>query len=123
MENREVTAMEGQEYVDSREAQLRERATLIGKVEAQGERVGPPENVAAYYRQVDGVRAREARARRELRDLQAADGEGWFDEFHNLAGAGMFGWIPKWLPAEARDRKWEIADQMVRLWMVGLRQA
>jgi AcrR family transcriptional regulator len=41
----------------------------------------------------------------------------------SLAGAGMFGWIPKWLPAEARDRKWEIADQMVRLWMVGLRQA
>ena len=41
----------------------------------------------------------------------------------SLAGAGLFGWIPKWLPAEARERKWEIADQMVRLWILGLRLA
>jgi AcrR family transcriptional regulator len=39
-----------------------------------------------------------------------------------LAGAGMFGWIPKWLPAEALDRKWEIADQMVALYTHGLRR-
>ena len=39
-----------------------------------------------------------------------------------LAGAGMFGWIPKWLPAEAVDRKWEIADQMVALYTHGLRR-
>jgi hypothetical protein len=38
-----------------------------------------------------------------------------------LAGAGIFGWIPKWLPTEERDRRWEIADQMVDLWMHGLR--
>jgi AcrR family transcriptional regulator len=38
-----------------------------------------------------------------------------------LAGAGMFGWIPKWLPAGAAQRRWEIADQMVELSRLGLR--
>ncbi len=38
-----------------------------------------------------------------------------------LAGAGMFGWIPKWLPASAAARRWEIADQMVELSRLGLR--
>jgi AcrR family transcriptional regulator len=38
-----------------------------------------------------------------------------------LAGAGMFGWIPKWLPASAAARRWEIADQMVDLSRLGLR--
>lgn len=38
-----------------------------------------------------------------------------------LAGAGMFGWIPKWLPASAAERRWEIADQMVDLSRLGLR--
>jgi AcrR family transcriptional regulator len=39
-----------------------------------------------------------------------------------LAGAGMFGWIPKWLPTEGVERKWEIADQMVALYTHGLRR-
>ena len=39
-----------------------------------------------------------------------------------LAGAGMFGWIPKWLPTDAIERKWEIADQMVALYTHGLRR-
>lgn len=38
-----------------------------------------------------------------------------------LAGAGIFGWIPKWLPASAAARRWEIADQMVDLSRLGLR--
>ncbi|HEY7639962.1 MAG TPA: TetR family transcriptional regulator [Steroidobacteraceae bacterium] len=38
-----------------------------------------------------------------------------------LAGAGMFGWIPKWLPAGASERRWEIADEMVDLSRLGLR--
>ena len=38
-----------------------------------------------------------------------------------LAGAGIFGWIPKWLPAGAAERRWEIADQMVELSRLGLR--
>ena len=38
-----------------------------------------------------------------------------------LAGAGMFGWIPKWLPANAAARRWEIADQMVDLSRLGLK--
>jgi AcrR family transcriptional regulator len=38
-----------------------------------------------------------------------------------LAGAGIFGWIPKWLPASAAERRWEIADQMVDLSRLGLR--
>lgn len=38
-----------------------------------------------------------------------------------LAGAGMFGWIPKWLAASAAERRWEIADQMVDLSRLGLR--
>jgi AcrR family transcriptional regulator len=38
-----------------------------------------------------------------------------------LAGAGMFGWIPKWLPADSATRRWEIADQMVDLSRLGLR--
>ena len=38
-----------------------------------------------------------------------------------LAGAGIFGWIPKWLPASAAARRWEIADQMVELSRLGLR--
>ncbi|HKR36995.1 MAG TPA: TetR family transcriptional regulator [Steroidobacteraceae bacterium] len=38
-----------------------------------------------------------------------------------LAGAGIFGWIPKWLPASAAERRWEIADQMVELSRLGLR--
>ena len=38
-----------------------------------------------------------------------------------LAGAGMFGWIPKWLPASAAARRWEIADQMVDLSRLGLK--
>jgi len=38
-----------------------------------------------------------------------------------LAGAGMFGWIPKWLPAGDAARRWEIADQMVELSRLGLR--
>jgi hypothetical protein len=33
----------------------------------------------------------------------------------------MFGWIPKWLPASAAVRRWEIADQMVDLSRLGLR--
>jgi AcrR family transcriptional regulator len=40
----------------------------------------------------------------------------------SLAGAGMFGWIPKWLPGGALDRRWEIADQMVELYRIGLKQ-
>jgi AcrR family transcriptional regulator len=38
-----------------------------------------------------------------------------------LAGAGMFGWIPKWLPASAAERKWALADEIVDLSMRGLR--
>jgi hypothetical protein len=38
-----------------------------------------------------------------------------------LAGAGIFGWIPKWLPADCATRRWEIADQMVDLSRLGLR--
>jgi len=40
----------------------------------------------------------------------------------SLAGAGMFGWIPKWLPGGALERRWEIADQMVELYRTGLRR-
>jgi AcrR family transcriptional regulator len=38
-----------------------------------------------------------------------------------LAGAGMFGWIPKWLPAAGEAHKWALADEMVDLSMRGLR--
>jgi AcrR family transcriptional regulator len=38
-----------------------------------------------------------------------------------LAGAGMFGWIPKWLPASSEERKWALADEMVAVSMRGLR--
>jgi len=39
-----------------------------------------------------------------------------------LAGAGAFGWIPKWLPESETARKWEIADEIVRLFLHGLRR-
>jgi AcrR family transcriptional regulator len=40
----------------------------------------------------------------------------------SLAGAGIFGWIPKWLPTESAHRKWQIADEMVEFYKRGLRQ-
>ena len=40
----------------------------------------------------------------------------------SVAGAGIFGWIPKWLPADAVDRKWQIADEMVEFYKRGLRR-
>lgn len=39
-----------------------------------------------------------------------------------LAGAGVFGWIPKWLRDDEAGRKWEIADEMVRFFLHGLRR-
>jgi AcrR family transcriptional regulator len=40
----------------------------------------------------------------------------------SLAGAGAFGWLPKWLPDADSTRRWEIADEMVKLFLHGLRR-
>lgn len=77
MERDRPRNVEAQEDADRREAQLREWGTIIEKYEAQGERVGAADNVVAYYRELDRVRARHQVAQDELSQLRAADGDGW----------------------------------------------
>ena len=39
-----------------------------------------------------------------------------------LVGAGVFGWIPKWREASDARSPWRISDEVVRLFIRGLRR-